>query len=194
MVTSPIKIRHSYRFSFAFLELLFFFPLPVGAGVMGLALGGQEEGRRMSGGGLASGRGAFSQCVSRRKSLPGLWSVTVARCFSGRSFKYLRCCVSQGARNRASLCVPPARFLLWVHWWYTALVSLNLKYQRDRGQKDSIGFGSKFTGRNSTYGALYASGQCLARKPLSSGSIHSLSWKKNCWCSCLEVLKKPLSV
>ena len=41
-----------------------------------------------------------------------------------------------------------------------------------------MGFGSKFTGENSTYGALYALEQYLARKPLFSVSIHSLSWKK----------------
>lgn len=58
---------------------------------------------------------------------------------------------------------PDSCCLLWVHWWYTALISLNLKYQHDRGQEDSIGFCSKFTGENSACSALYASGQYLAR-------------------------------
>lgn len=144
---------------------------------MGPALSGQGEGERAPGGVSLLDR-TPSPCVCRRKSLSGLCPVTLAHCFSGQSFKYLRCCVSQGAGSCAGLWVPAACCLLGVHWWYTALISLNLKYQCDRGREDSIGFGSKFTGENSTYGALYASGQYLARKPLSSGSIHPLSWKK----------------
>lgn len=180
MLAPPVKIRHSHRFPFAFLQLLFFLPPPSPPLTLhppphqgwgdeaSFGAGRGEQGH------LTSGQDSFSQCISKRKSLPDLCPVTVARCFSGWSIS-TAVFPEELRAVPASECPPRAACLgaLMIHCPH----QLKSKIPACRGQEVLTGFGLRFTAENCTYSALYTSGQYLVMKPLSSGSIHSLSWK-----------------
>lgn len=153
ILAPPARIRQSQGFAFAFSELLSFLLPPTRAGVMD-----QPWVRRKRAGGLPErshfGSGHLPpECLLEKASLR-LMPRNCCLLLLGVKVPFPSLLCLPRIWELCWLWVPAVCCLLWVRWWYTALVSWNLKCQRDRGQEGSTGSGSEFTGENSTYSSF----------------------------------------